>query len=283
MAKRTIDFSDYNDPTWEEYVGEDPIPGKWYNARTTEIEYDEKEDQLLARMEITDGDFKGWGRRWYAPFDGSTKWKSQELVKAMMGGKKPVTIDWDNKKAVAAWVAKGKPFKIKIQLFNERISIQKLMPLLQTVGEAKASTPSVAPEPEPTEDPALEDYTEEELGELEASALEEILTDEFEAALPAKPARDRSGEKYKDALIDAILEVQEGADDDAEEELADEGDADPDAEEFDDGFEDGEADEPEPEPEPAPRARRASRTAPTKAAPAKAAAPAATTRRTRRG
>lgn len=277
MAKRTISFSDYEEPTWEEYTGEDPPPNKWFNAKLTKVSYKEEDDQLAFIFEITDGDYAGWGRGWYAPFEGELKWKMHQVLKAVQGGKTAdVSLDWENEKLVAAWVAKQKPVKIKTREYNDRISINKVAPLLEGLPTAKASPKKEAELPEDTDagDEPIEDYTEEELSEMEASDLEEILTEEFEVDLPAKPARDRGGAKYKQALIDAILDEQEGdeeGDEDGDGDGAEEGD------DFEDGFEEDQAEEPEPEP-----AKPARRSRATKAAPAKAAPAAKATTSTRR-
>lgn len=292
MAKRTISFGDYEEPTWEEYTGEDPPANKWFNAALTKVAYKEEDDQLMFVFEITEGDFKGWGKGWYAPFEGDLKWKMHQVLKAVQGGKTTdVTVDWENERAVAAWVAKQKPVKIKTRMYNDNISINKIAPLLEAVPTGKASAKKEAELPEDTDagdDEAIEDYTAEELGEMEVADLEEILEEEFELPkddedFPKKSARDRTGAKYKKALVEAILTEQASDEDEdpdngnvgGEEEEADE--------EFEDGFDEDTAEEPEPEPAPAPRARR-SRTA--KPAPAKAAPPAkaaATTTRRRRG
>lgn len=285
MAKRVIDFGNYEEPTWEEYTGEDPPPNKWFNATAKNIAYMKEDDQLRVIFEITDGDFAGWGRGFYVPLDTDSDvyWKTHQLFKALQGGKTTnVAIDPDNQKSLDAFLAKAKPVKIKTREYNSSISINKVAPLLEAVPttKAKATTAPTPAEPDDAEgDEPIEDYTAEELEEMETSELEEILTEEFEADLPAKPARDRTGSKYKKALVDAILEEQE-----ADEDEDGEGDAEEDGDDFEDGFEEGDDDgeEPEPEPEPAPRARRsrtATKAAPAKAAPAKAAA--TTTRRRR--
>ncbi len=271
MAKRTVSFKDYKEPDFEEYTGEDPPPNRWFTADAKRGWYDEEKDQIVVIFEISEGDFKGWGKGWYGPLDGEQKWKSQVLVKALQGGvKKDLTLDWDNEKAVETWLrTKAKPVKIKTRLWNDTISIGRLAPLMEAVGAPGKAAPAPAPEPEEVEDDeAIEDYTDDELSDMEIGDLEEILTEEFEAELPKKM---RNAAAYKKKVIDAILEAQAESD---EEEPEDEAEED---EEFEDGFEDEEEEEEEPEPEPAPRARR-SRAAKAAPAPAKAA-PAARRRR----
>lgn len=281
MAKRIIDFGDYEEPTWEEYTGEDPPPNKWFNAQATRLKYDKEEDQLVCIFEITDGDYKGWGRGWYAPFEGEQRWKLHVLFKALTGATKNVSLDVDNEKALAAFLAKAKPVKIKTREYNDRISLNRLAPMLEAVpatgkGTTKAAEAELPGDTDAGDEP-MDDYTEEELAEMEVGDLEEILVEEFElpkddADFPKKSRRDRSGAAYKKALVDAILAEQE-ADEDGEDsdDAADGEDSD-----FEDGFD--QDPEPEPEPEPAPRTRR-SRAA--KAEPAPAAKPATSTRRRR--
>jgi hypothetical protein len=281
MTKRTMSFADYEEPTWEEYTGEDPPVGKWFNATVTKGRYDAEGDQMVFICEINDGDYKGWGRGWYAPFEGERKFKFHTIVKALQkGATKDVTLDWENEKAVAAWLAKMAPIKIKIGEYNDRINIQRVAPMLEAVptGKAAAKASAIPAEPEPeADDEPVDDYTAEELGEMEASDLEEILVEEFELAkddedFPKKSRRDRTGAKYKADLIEAILAEQEG--DEGEDDDVVDAEIVEDADDFEDGFEGDDT-----EPEPAPTARRSRGT---KAAPAKAAPPAKAAASTRR-
>lgn len=284
MAKRTVSFDDYKEPTWEQYTGEEPPPNRWFTAVAKRGWYDSEAEQMVFICEIAEGDFKGWGKGWYAPFEGSLKWKLQEFIRAVTGKTQAVSLDWENEKAVENWLKKAKPFRIRTEEYKDRISIRTMSPLLSAV-PAGTDAPDVAPEPE-VSDGDDEPYTEAELLEMSAEDLEGILIEDFEVPeeeLPAKPRRDPKGSKYIAALAEAILEEQEA-----------EGDDDPAPEEGEDGFDDGfddaddngtEADpEPEPEPDPTPAARgrrtaaRAGRAAPAKATPA---APATTTRRRR--
>lgn len=291
MTKRTMDFSDYTEPTYDDYTGEDPPANRWFTGTVKSAKYIEDGDQMMFVIEVSDPDspFKGWGRGYYGDFEGTTKWKFQEILRALQGGKTAaVSIDWENPTIVANWLKKQKTtIKFQTREYNDKITIGKVRPLLEVAGGAKAPA-KVAPAPvveEPVvQDDAteeLEDYTEEELGEMEVSELEAILKDEFSSELPTKPRRDPKGEKYADLLIDAILAEQESGDDEDKEPEGDaeEGDtAGDDADEFDDGFDDdadGDDTDDEPEPEPAPAPARRSRA--TKAAPA--AAPATTRRR----
>lgn len=282
MVKRTVSFADYEEPTWEEYTGEDPPIGKWYTARASRAQYDKEADEVRFIFEITEGDFAGWGRAWYGAFDGDRKWKMHVALKALQGGQtKDVTLDWANQKVLDAWLAKQKPVRIKVGEYNQKTVIDRIAPLLEAVKGGHEAAKTVAPEPEVDEED--EPYTEEELAALTPEELVEILREDYEYAeedLPKKSRRDRSGAAYKKALVDAVLEEQE-AEEDGEEGDGEEGDAEPGDEEFDDGFDEDAAPEPEPEPAPAPRTRRS---AAKKAAPAAAPAPApaARTRRTRR-
>lgn len=274
MAKRTISFKDYEEPTWEEYTGEDPPIGKWFPGKAVRAKYLEEDDQVQIIFEITEGDYAGWGRGLYLPLDPSDSvyWKTQQTIKALQGGvAKDVAVDFENQKSLDLWLSKMKPVKMKIGEYKERVRVDKVAPLLEAVPAKKAtgSKAAPAPEPEPEDDEPIEDYTAEELGEMEASELEEILTEEFELAkddedFPKKSRRDRDGSKYKADLIEAILAEQE-SDEDEDEDDGEDGD-------FEDGFEEDPEPEPEPEPEKPARRSRATKADPVKAAPAKATA-----------
>jgi hypothetical protein len=292
VAKRTIGFEDYTPAAYEEYTGEAPPANQWFTGEVTRAKYLPEDDQVRFSIELVDHpDYAGWGKGWFAPFEGPTRWKMHEIIRALQGGQeKPVTLDWENDAQVAAWLKKQKRIKFQTEMYNDDIKIKKVRPIMEAVGgktapsATKAAAPAAVAEPEPeASDEELEDYTEDDLTELSNEELEEILTDEFEFAeedLPELTARqaklDKDGSKLKAKLIEAILEAQA---EDTEDPAAEDGAADADGDEdLEDGFaEDPEDTEPEPEPEPAPRTRR-TRAA---AAPAKAAAPAATTRRRR--
>jgi hypothetical protein len=280
MAKRTISFENYEEPGWEEYTGEDPPVGKWFVGKAARAKYLEEDDQVQIIFEITEGDYAGWGRSLYLPLDESDSvyWKTQSTIKALQGGvAKAVTVDFENQKSLDLWLSKMKPVKMKIGEYKERIRLEKVAPMLEAVPTGKKATGAKlaeAEEPDEVDEGDIEDYTEEELGEMEVSELEEILEKEFDLPkddedFPEKGAGRGAAAKYKKALIEAILAEQEG--DEGDEEDDEEGD------DFEDGFE--EDPEPEPEPEPAKPARR-SRAA--KAAPAKAAPPAKAAASTRR-
>jgi hypothetical protein len=287
VAKVTIGFDDYEGQQYDEYQGDDPAPGKWFDAEVVRAKWDDNDGdpQIVFYTQIVDHpDFAGWTRGWYADIEGDRKWKSQEMLRALQGGaEKAVTLDWENERAVENFLKKASRIRIMTGEYNDRINIRKVRPLLNNaVGAKKASKAAApAPAPEPEDDSNLEPYTEAELMAIEdIGELEEILEKEFEVKdedFPAQPRRDPDGSKYKKALVEAILEEQDGDDNqDAVEDAAEAGD---DGDGFDDGFDDGA--EPEAAPEPPARTRRG---AAKKAAPAAkaAAAPAARTRRTRR-
>jgi hypothetical protein len=287
VVKRTIGFENYKDREFEEYQGEDPPANTWLTAECNRAKYLPEDDQLVFYCTVIDHpDYTGWTRGVYCDLDSDSNmfWKTQDMIISLLGKKQAVTVDWENDAAVAAFLKKAKKFKVKTEEYNDRIKIRSTRPLLESVTTGAKSGPAKAAPARPEAelpgdvdagDEELEDYTEEELGELEISELEEILKGEFEVDLPAKPRRDPKGEKYTDALIDAILEAQDedATNPDAEDGAADEGD-DP---EFADGFEE------DPDPEPAKPARRSRAKAAAPAAePEPAAAPAARTRRARR-
>jgi hypothetical protein len=291
VAKRTIGFENYKEREFEEYQGEDPRPGTWLNATVNRAKYLPEDDQVVFYCTVVDHpDYAGWTRGVYCPLepDDSVFFRTQDMIIALTGKKAAVTVDWENETALANWLKRAKKIKIKVGEYNDKANIRSTRPLLESVATGagakpqatKAAPATAVAEPEP-DDEALEDYTEDELGELEISELEEILTGEFEVELPAKPRRDPKGEKYTDALIDAILEAQ---DEDAEDPAAEEGAADTtegDDQEFQDGFE--EDPEPDPAPEPAKPAVRRSRAKAAAPVPEpEPAAPSARTRRARR-
>lgn len=286
MAKRQITFDDYEGDQYDEYMGEDPRVGVWYTGEVVRGRYDEPKDQMIWFIRLVDHpDYEGWVKGFYAPFDGGGKFKSQDFAKAIQGGQqKPLAFDPEVEAQVGAIVKKAKRIKFKTGDYNDRITIEKIRPLIQGVGGTKTPGPGPSAEAElpgdtDAGDEPVEDYTEGELAELSVEELVEIATEEFEVPadeMPVKGKRDRSGAAYKKALVDLILDEQDGdeGDDEAEGESTEPAD-----DEFEDGFDEGEATEPEPEPAPAPRARRsrAAAAAPAKAAPA--AAPATTRRR----
>lgn len=290
MVKRKISFGNYKEQEWDEYTGDDPRPGMWLNAVCNRAKYDEAEDQVVFYLTVVDHpDFSGWTRGWYADLDEDSEryWKTHEIIRALQGGStKDVEVDFENERALAAWLKKCKKIRLQTQDYNDKITIRKVRPLMEAVEGGKSpakatgakAAPKAAPAPEPEpEDDDLEPYTEAELQELEVDELEEILKDEFEVPedeMPEMTARqkraDKDGSKYKALLIETILEEQE------KEEGEGEGEPEGQDGEFDEGFADDP--EPEPEPEPAPRARR-SRAAAAKTEPE----PAPTrTRRSRR-
>lgn len=292
-TKTTIDFDDYEGQQYDEYQGDDPKPG-WYTFELQRVGYtDDSEESLRWIFVIADGPYQGWAGFVFANFD-TTKWKNQETLRAVQGGKEQkVSLDWSNEKATAAFVRKAKRVRGKVESYANketgdiRLSLRKVRPLLEDASTTRVSKADdlseEVEEVQGTEADVEGDYTEDELGEMNLKELKAILKDEFE--YNAKQLRSI---KDEDAAIDAILAAQEEAGDDPEAEDDDDTDDDADGD-FDDDFDEDatEETEPEPEPEPAPRRRRAAATkaAPAKAAPAKAtkaAAPAQRTRRTRR-
>jgi len=259
VAKRTVDYSDYTPPQYEEYTGEAPPPNQWFTGEVVRAAYLEEDDQVRFIIELVDHpDYAGWGKGWYAPFEGNQKWKMQEILRAMQGGQeKPVTLDWEVEAQVKAFLKKCKRIRFQTELYNDDIKIKKVRPLLEATGAkpaAKATAPAPTPQAVETDDEPLEDYTEAELAEMSIDDLKEILAEEFEVDVPAKGRREKE-DAYKEKLVDAILDAQEEGGEDQAEEAAEDGDAD-----FDDGFTEDPEPEPEPEPEPdptpAPRARR---------------------------
>ena len=286
MAVRKISFDDYQEPTWEEYTGADPRPNQWYTGvlkKASPTVSNNGEEQVQFIFEITEGEFAGWGRALYAPFEGDFKWKMHQTLKALQGGAtKDVSLDWDNEKAVANWVKKQKPVRIKTREYNDRILIDKVGPLLELATAPAKREAELPGDTDAGDDEAIEDYTPEELNEMSVEDLVEVLTEEFEfeqGDLPEKGTGRGAAAKYKAALVAAILDEQEAGGDEGDDnqDAVETAAAGEDDDDFDDDFdEDGDD---EPEPEPAPRARRG-RAA--KAAPAPEPAPATRTATRRR-
>jgi hypothetical protein len=268
MAKTVIDFDDYEPPTYEEYDGDDPRPG-WYTFELSRVGWSD-EDTLRWIFLCTDEPYTGWPGMVFANF-GTTKWKNQEVARAIQGGRESkLQVDFDNEKEVAALVKKAKRVRGKVErrrnpeTGDERIVLRKVRPLVEEAGGTtrRAAAADVEPDPEPpVESEAAENdepYTEEELNEMELSDLKEILKDELEMDVPAKGRRE-SEEAYADKLVGLILEAQ-GEDN---------------GDDFGEGEEGFAEPEPEPEPEPAPARRRRGaaaakpETPPAKAAPAR--------------
>jgi hypothetical protein len=272
--KVVIDFEDYEEPTWEEYTGDEPRPG-WYDFVLEKVGYVNEDDETVRWIFTIDEEpYKGWAGMIFADM-GNRKWLMQQVVYAITGQKKALSVDFENDKDVAALVKKSLRVrgKVETRTFNDetRLSLRKVRPIdgdaAKPAGRSRAKATDVAPEPapEPTAEENDEPYTKDELDQMSIDDLKAILGEDMEQDVPAKGRRD-SEEAYAAKLADLILAVQE----------AEAGNSD-NADDFGEG--DAAFEEPaaEPEPEPAP-ARRRRGAAP---AAAKAAAPATTTRRRR--
>lgn len=280
MAEKTvIDFDDYEAPQYEEYVGDDPRPG-WYTFELIKVGWND-DDTLRWIFQCVDEPYAGWPGFVYANFDpASTKWKNQEVARAIQGGaEKKLEVDFDNDKDVAGLIKRAKRVKGKVErrtnqdTGEERVQLRKVRPLLEEAGAPattrtrRSAAADVEPEPEPVVEDSVEGddepYTEEELNEMSIDDLKEILKDELDQEVPAKGRRE-SEDKYAEKLTGLIMAAQE---------------ADGEGDDFGDGEDAFEEPAAEPEPEATPARRRRGTAA--KAAPAKAAAPAATPRRRR--
>src|ERR1700754_110159 len=114
MAKTVIDFDDYEGDKYDDYTGDDPRPG-WYTFELTKVAwYGEDQESLRWIFVIADGPFAGWPGFVYGNFD-STKWKNQEVARAIQGGaEKPLAVDFDNERAVAALIKKAHRVRGKV-------------------------------------------------------------------------------------------------------------------------------------------------------------------------
>jgi hypothetical protein len=144
MGKYDVDFDDYEEKEGSGYDGEVPKKGTYTAELVSFAEHQSSEgnDGLEWIFEITEGDYKGW-RGWvYSNMD-SAKWKTQQIVKAINGGKeaktslKPAEAKKDGPDSKTVKTAK----KVRIRLGREtyddepRAKIRVVMPL--EAGEAK--------------------------------------------------------------------------------------------------------------------------------------------------
>lgn len=117
MAKHEIDFDDYEERTG--YNGEDPKPGL-YSAKLVVFEEhtaaSSGQEGFHWVFELTDEPYAGWRGHLYSNAE-STKWRTQEIVRAIRGGSTdPVTLDTDKADAL---LKRAKPVKVRVKLGDE--------------------------------------------------------------------------------------------------------------------------------------------------------------------
>lgn len=114
MGKHEVDFDDYEERTGG-YDGETPKKGLYTG---TLIEFGDHESSsgnegLVWVFEISEGEYKGW-RGWvYSNLD-STKWKTQQVVKAINGGSEEKVVLDTSEKGVAKILKNASPVRLRI-------------------------------------------------------------------------------------------------------------------------------------------------------------------------
>lgn len=119
MGKWDVDFDDYEDKGGAGYEGEVPKKGT-YDAKLISLKEHTSgagNEGLEWIFEITEGEFAGW-RGWVYTNMESAKWKTQQVVKAISGGKedrvslKPMGSG--EKGEDSPTVKKAKPVRIRV-------------------------------------------------------------------------------------------------------------------------------------------------------------------------
>ena len=118
MGKHTVDFDDYEERDATGYDGDEPKKGIYNGSLVTVKDHTSGagNEGFEWVFEITEGDFSGW-RGWVYSNNDSSKWKTQQIVKAITGGKtdKFVLDTEDNGKKT---VKKAKP--VRLRVINEK-------------------------------------------------------------------------------------------------------------------------------------------------------------------
>lgn len=246
-----VDFDDYEEPEFGEYMGEDPRPGVYaFKLVGVQEHVAQSSGNKGIKWMFVCGEepYDGWLTSMYSDLnpDGS-KWKTQQIVKAVMGGKTE---------------------NVKLDLKNPDKFLASCVPVLGRV--------------------VSDSWEDEESGEVRTSSkLKRVVADLGDNPRKGKAgkAKDEDDDEYdsdgfEDAEDDEDLDDEEDFDDEeADEDTEEDGeDEDEDADDEDDA----EDDEQEEDPPPARRAARKrvpAKKAASKAAPAKKAAPARRARR----
>lgn len=135
MSKHEIDFDDYEEKGGG-YTGKTPKNGV-YDAKVSTLEWRDSKEDWAWTFDITDGPFTGW-RGWVYTNETTSRWKLQQVLKAIQGGdEKAMTLD-DSEKGCAATVRKAGP--VRIQLRGEEYNDEqkaKIVRVLADDGESK--------------------------------------------------------------------------------------------------------------------------------------------------
>jgi hypothetical protein len=146
MGKYDVDFDDYEEQSGG-YDGPEPkrgvYPGKLvqFNEHTSGA----GNEGLRWVFEITEGDYKGWRGYLYSNMD-TAKWRTQEIVLAISGGKKekvslkPGSEGKRDEGADNVTVKKAKPVKLRVK--NEQYegeTVGRLRNVLPSDGKSESS------------------------------------------------------------------------------------------------------------------------------------------------
>ena len=129
-----VDFDGYEEKTGG-YDGPTPKRGTYDAVLVSLNEHTTSSDSLVWQFDITEGDYKGW-RGWVYTNMSSAKWKTQQIVKAIQGGKEekivldPIPSDGDGTESKT--VKQAVPVRVRVinELFEEetRAKIKTVMP-----------------------------------------------------------------------------------------------------------------------------------------------------------
>lgn len=136
MGKWDVDYDDYEEKEGTGYDGPVPKRGIYTGSLISLAEHTSSDSSLEWIFEITEGDFKGW-RGWvYSDMD-NAKWKTQQIGKAIQGGKeekiKLAPAKEKNKGSESKTVKAAKP--VRLQLAREtyedepRAKIRRVLPM----------------------------------------------------------------------------------------------------------------------------------------------------------
>ena len=136
MGKWDVDFDDYEEKSGSGYDGEVPKKGVYTGELVKFAEHTSSDDSLVWVFEITEGDYKGW-RGWVYSNMSSAKWKTQQIVKAISGGKEdkfklePAEKEAEGESSKTVKKAKKVRLRVATEIFEEekRAKIRVVMPL----------------------------------------------------------------------------------------------------------------------------------------------------------
>jgi hypothetical protein len=118
MGSYDVGFDDY-DESGTGYAGEEPKRGIYDGVLVSLQDHTSASsgaEGLKWVFEITEGSYKGWRGYVYSNLD-STKWRTQEIVKAIQGGsEKAVKIETTEKGTDSKTVKKAKRVRLNIKV-----------------------------------------------------------------------------------------------------------------------------------------------------------------------